>query len=430
MSWRRAGLSIRRNVVYNRRFCTATCRRQVEDEGDWFYSSEWWGTDSDGQTVLRTDSDHGNGVVSVLAYPSSRPAHTEWPKTERWLQERYAALHPSHQKKGCLKILGYQWRTLHFNETTRQSTAKVMAAYHGSKPGSLFLMQQPHCLAVPYLKSMAATGLNALACCDYDLAGVAVGKKKMRVLCIGHGGGSLPLFLASKLQGAEVDIVEIDPVVISTSIRAMGFPAFSLTNPSGQRATPNASPMDVVLWKGIHERLRLYEADAENFILNTTSKTTVYDMVFIDAYDGDDIFPRKLWDPDSPFLEALSQHLHPEHGAIVVNLHSSELPSVSSSSNSFFFDQPLPMTRHVSKVCRAYKEVIVGNGIGAAFTVSVPWVCNVSLVVCRGLKAGDNGGNCRDAVLGNLLSRSSEVENNVNLPFSCLEYIKRDFELV
>ncbi|CAI0383129.1 unnamed protein product [Linum tenue] len=122
MSWLRAG----RNIVYNRQLCTATHRRRVEDEGDWFYSSEWWGTEPDGHTILRTDSDHGNGVVSVL--------------------------------------------------------------------GSGLSLFSTH------LKSMAATGLSALACSDHDLAGVAFGKKKMRVLCIGHGGGSLPLFLASKLR--------------------------------------------------------------------------------------------------------------------------------------------------------------------------------------------------------------------------------------
>ncbi|CAN0904875.1 hypothetical protein LINGRAHAP2_LOCUS23351 [Linum grandiflorum] len=428
MWWRRAGLSFGRNVFHNRRrFCTAT-RRQIEDEGDWFYSSEWWGTDSDGHTVLRTDSSHGNGVVSVLAYPSSRPVQTELSKLEKWLQEKYALVHPSHnQEKGRFKILGYQWRTLHFNDTTRQSTAKVMTAYQQSQPGSLFLFQQPHCLAVPYLKSMAAAGLTAVASCGFDLAGVAYGKKKMRVLCIGHGGGSLPLFLASKLQGAIIDIVEIDPVVISTSIQAMGFPAFSLMNPCGQRAMPNPSAMDLVMWKGIHERLHLYEADAEKFILNT-SKTT-YDMVFIDAYDGDDIFPRKLWDPDSPFLKALSQHLHWDHGTVVVNLHSSDPCDSNASSNSYFSDQLLPMTRHVSSACRAYRDVIIGNGDGAAFTVSVPWVCNMSLVVCRGLKT-DNSSSSGDGVLEALLSRSFEVDKAVNLPFSCVEYIKRDFELV
>lgn len=55
-----------------RRLYTVT-RRRIEDEGDWAYSSEWWGTDFGGQTVLRSISDKGNGVVSVVAYPSSRP---------------------------------------------------------------------------------------------------------------------------------------------------------------------------------------------------------------------------------------------------------------------------------------------------------------------------------------------------------------------
>lgn len=51
------------------------------------------------------------------------------------------------------------------------------------------------------LKSMLSVGLASIACCDYNLKKVANGKETMRVLCIGHGGGSLPLFLASKLQG-------------------------------------------------------------------------------------------------------------------------------------------------------------------------------------------------------------------------------------
>lgn len=59
--------------AYLRRFSTAL-RRRAEDEGDWLYSSEWWGTDSDdARTVLRSTSGKGNGVVSVAAYPSSRP---------------------------------------------------------------------------------------------------------------------------------------------------------------------------------------------------------------------------------------------------------------------------------------------------------------------------------------------------------------------
>jgi len=36
---------------------------------------------------------------------------------------------------------------------------------------------------------------------NFDIISALQGKKNMHILCIGHGGGSLPLFLASKIQG-------------------------------------------------------------------------------------------------------------------------------------------------------------------------------------------------------------------------------------
>ncbi|KDP33318.1 hypothetical protein JCGZ_12867 [Jatropha curcas] len=425
--WPRAWLVSRRHI---RHFCTAA-RRRIEDEGDWLYSSEWWGTDSDikTHTVLRSNSDKGNGVISVLAYPSSRPSRENWPETEKWLQLRYAEVHPGQESNVHCRILGYQWRTLRFNDETRQSTAKVMAAYHQSDPNSIYLMQQPHCLAVPYLKSMVSVGLTTIASCNYDLVDAVSGRKTMRILCIGHGGGSLPLFLASKIQGAVVDIVEIDPLVISASIQAMGFPAFSAMTPSDRRALSKPDTVEEVMWRGIHERLYLYESDAEKFILD---RSNLYDMIFIDAYDGDDIFPHKLWDADSRFLKALNNRLHPEHGTVVVNLHADYDALNPDPSVSYFYEQFLPMNRHVAKVCRGYKDVLVGNGnssvgkegSGFLFTVSVPWVCNTSMVVCRG------GRFCsKDSIVNGIISKSPEVENILNLPFSCLDYLKRDFKL-
>lgn len=50
-------------------------------------------------------------------------------------------------------------------------------------------------------KSMVAAGLTALSSTDYDLKTAISGQQTMRVLCIGHGGGSIPLFIASKIQG-------------------------------------------------------------------------------------------------------------------------------------------------------------------------------------------------------------------------------------
>jgi hypothetical protein len=86
----------------------------------------------------------GNGDVV-----NNVQSEVHWPETERWLQRRHAEVRPGCEDEGRFRILGYQWRALRFNDDTRQSTAKVMAAYRESEPGSVFLMQQPHCLAVP-----------------------------------------------------------------------------------------------------------------------------------------------------------------------------------------------------------------------------------------------------------------------------------------
>lgn len=429
-----------------RGFSTAVRRPlRIQDEGDWFYSREWWGTESDGHTVFRSVSDKGNGVVSVVAFPSSRPDVAEWPAMERWLQRRYAKIHPESEHNEQFRVLGYQWRLLRFNDDTRQSAVKIMAAYRESDPGSVHLMQVSHCLAVPYLKSMVSAGLTTIASCNYDLVGAVSGRKTMHVLCIGHGGGSLPLFLANHIQGAIVHVVEIDPVVISASIQAMGFPAFAVERTSNNCTVSQPDMIGQLLWKDIQERLFLYEADAENFVLQNSNQ---YDLVFIDAYDGDDIFPQKLWDPQSPFLGALKSRLHPKHGTVVVNLHAdSDVLTSDGNINSHLY-QILPMGSYVSHVCRAYKDVLLGgNGNsyggkyndeqGLAFAVSVPWLCNISLVVGRGV-GFDSVVHCSDTsvrfdrkwVLNNLTHKAHLVEDALDLPFSCLQYIKREFVLL
>lgn len=398
----------------------------TNDEGSWDYSSEWWDDDFKGQPVFRSFSDKGNGLISVLSYPSSTPSRAYWPEKENWLQQRYAEMHPGCEQDEKFTILGYQWRALRFNRETRQSTVKVMAACRKSDAGSIYIMQQAHCLAVPYVKSMLSSGLASIKSSNYDLKSAILGKKTMNILCIGHGGGTLPLFLADKIQGAIVDIVEIDPVVISASTKAMAFPSFSVMSPSGERANPTPNPIDQVMWKGIHERLQLYESDAEDFVMNSTK---LYDMVFVDAYDGEDIFPHKLWDPQSPFLNSLSDRLHPEHGTVVVNLHA-DTDLFDDDDDTLPCQQLLPMAKYVKSVCEAYKDVIVGNSNdGLAFNVLVPWVCNSSLVVSRGFRKGC-GVVDRDMVLDTLVSNLFEVEDILKLPFSCLEYLKRGIYLV
>ncbi|KAI4371919.1 hypothetical protein MLD38_010214 [Melastoma candidum] len=299
-------------VTAPRRLLQAQATRHVDDEGDWSYSSEWWGTGSpgDGHTLFRSVSDMGNGIVSVVAYPCSTPRQVCWPLMENWLKQRYMNIKPpGYNEDERFRILGYQWRVLRFNDNTRQSAVKLLAAYRESDPFAVSCMQQANCLAVPYLKSMVSAGLITLASCKFDLQSVVHGKKAMNVLCIGHGGGSLPLFLATKFLGAHVDIVEIDPLVISASTKAMGFPAFSMVSPRGDRVNPEPGILDQVMWKGVHERLQLFECDAEAFVQNN--------------------------------------RLHPEHGTVVVNLHSdSDVIGMQESSR---IEPILPMGKYVSK---------------------------------------------------------------------------------
>ncbi|XP_020692257.2 uncharacterized protein LOC110106647 [Dendrobium catenatum] len=374
-----------------RRLSTAVLR-DLDDEGHWFYSPEWWGdAGAEGHTVFRSISEHGNGIVSVTAYPSSRPAKEEWPVVEGWLRERYAKIHPElNNHDEFFRILGYQWRVLRFNDDTRQSTVKIMAAYREADPASLYVMQQPHCLAVPYLKSMVSCGLTTLSSSGFDICKTVKGNATMNVLCIGHGGGSLPLFLASKFKGATIDIVEIDPVVISASIEAMGFPSSAAVEQLEQASTSQPSDSDKFLWGKLHNQLQLYRSDAENFIIHSSK---MYDLIFIDAYDGDDIFPRKLWDSNGPFLQSLQRRLHPVHGTVVVNLHADSDGGV------------LPMGTYVTQVCRAYKE-----SLGFAFIISVPWLCNLTLVASNGVGLGrvhQGISLSRDLVLSALLSKSN-----------------------
>ncbi|PKU59331.1 uncharacterized protein LOC110115057 [Dendrobium catenatum] len=193
----------------------------------------------------------------------------------------------------------------------------------------------------------------------------------------------------------------------------MGFPSSAAVEQLEQASTSQPSDSDKFLWGKLHNQLQLYRSDAENFIIHSSK---MYDLIFIDAYDGDDIFPRKLWDSNGPFLQSLQRRLHPVHGTVVVNLHADSDGGV------------LPMGKYVTQVCRAYKE-----SLGFAFIISVPWLCNLTLVASNGVGLGrvhQGISLSRDLVLSALLSKSNMVESLLDLPFSCLQYIKRDFELV
>lgn len=206
----------------------------------------------------------------------------------------------------------------------------------------------------------------------------------------------------------------------------MGFPAFSVMTSTGKRALPTPRIIDQVMWRGIHERLFLYQSEAKEFILNNqNNNSSTYDMIFMDAYDGADIFPHTLWDPNSLFMKALSQRLHHEHGTLVVNLHSDADISDLDRSNEGL----ITTGKYVTKVGKAYKKGLMEKNErnGLVFACEVPWLCNVSLVVSRGMISN---GRHRDKIKTSLMKSSLEVDKILRLPFSCLDYLKTGLAII
>lgn len=197
--------------------------------------------------------------------------------------------------------------------------------------------------------------------------------------------------------------MEIDPVVVQASVEAMGFTSFN--------------PTHRFIWdETLESRISIHVSDAHDYIQKDSN---IYDLVFVDAYDGNDIFPCKLWDINGDFLPNLVNRVNPVHGTVVVNLHSDcDVPA--GGDDSLFFQSLLPLGKYVQKVCRAYK-----GHFGEAFTVAVPELCNITLVACKG-EIFDN----RNLLLSQLASKSNLVESLLNLKFSCLDYVKRGLMLV
>ena len=93
-----------------------------------------WGRD-EGTLVFTAESQHGNGTVSVTAHAATRQD-------------------PPPQGMSAGRLVWQEWRTLRFNEATRQSVAKVWVA--DGADGTVHA--QAECLGMEYVKTMAATG--------------------------------------------------------------------------------------------------------------------------------------------------------------------------------------------------------------------------------------------------------------------------------
>lgn len=152
-------------------------------------------------------------------------------------------------------------RTLSFErDGARQSVAKV---------------NDPDHLELPYVRAM--------------LTSLAMVRDPARVLVVGLGGGTLPIFLHRHYPKATIDAVDIDPDVVEVARVYFGFLE--------------------------DERLRAHVQDGRKFIEECEQP---YDLILLDAFSSDSI-PRHLTTRE--FLEAVRRALRPR-GAVVANLWS------------------------------------------------------------------------------------------------------------
>jgi len=121
------------------------------------------------------------------------------------------------------------------------------------------------------------------------IVGVAVVENPKRVLVVGLGGGSLPMFLHKHYPKAVIDAVDIDPGVVEVAREYFGFKE--------------------------DERLKAHVADGRRFIEQCREP---YDLIFLDAFSADNI-PYTL--TTRQFLEAVRKAVKPG-GAVLANIWS------------------------------------------------------------------------------------------------------------
>lgn len=117
--------------------------------------------------------------------------------------------------------------------------------------------------------------------------GLALADKPRRMLVVGIGGGTLPMFLRKHYPEAAIDAVDIDPNVIDVARRFMGF---------REDAT-----------------LRAHAADGRAFI---EAAREPYDVIFLDAFSSSEL-PAHLTTQE--FLRAVRRALTPT-GVVVGNI--------------------------------------------------------------------------------------------------------------
>lgn len=119
------------------------------------------------------------------------------------------------------------------------------------------------------------------------LVGLALSEQPRRILVVGLGGGTLPMFLRKYYPKATIDAVDIDPDVVHVAKRFFGFREDA--------------------------HMRAHVADGRQFIEKVRQP---YDVIFLDAFGADNVPPHMT---TQEFLQAVRRAVKPA-GSVVGNI--------------------------------------------------------------------------------------------------------------
>ncbi|MDH3641065.1 MAG: fused MFS/spermidine synthase [Gammaproteobacteria bacterium] len=124
------------------------------------------------------------------------------------------------------------------------------------------------------------------------MAGLLLNPDPERVLILGLGGGTLPMALAELYPDAKIDVVEIDPAVVTVAREFFDF------EPT--------------------ENMQVFTQDARVYTKRAGLRGETYDLIMLDAFNGDYI-PEHLMTRE--YLEE-TQKLMAENAVVVANTFS------------------------------------------------------------------------------------------------------------
>ena len=205
---------------------------------------------------------------------------------------------------------------------------------------------------------------------DLDFLGLAYARPAMiglafteqldRILVLGVGAGNIPMFLRKHYSDAQIDVIDIDPQIITLAKQYFNF----LEDDS----------------------LHAYAQDGRAFIENVQEP---YDLIFLDAYTAAGI-PKHL--STKEFMLSLKKALKPS-GAIIANMWST--PKVN------------PLYR---SMLRTYQEVFQ-----EVYTLRVPSAGNKIVIALPKLKG---------VTINSIAQRAQQISIQKSLPFDLSEVLQ------